>query len=250
MHKNYALVGEHVFEIQTDSAHLMKMYTDQFRCTKQAPQKTINMSVVIRSGSGISQHNTRSGQTSENKRLIFRQNDYLIDCDSQYQTAFLYVYSSRALRMGFNTLYCLFITHCGWGIMIRGNSVEDGGAVRITTGNSDFPPDPDVHDTPMEAATMIKISEAGATVFNASVNGSQVAHFPLSSIQLSHQSFQEGQFRLTRTNALLQLIDYVLCWPSDADQMKKIIAMLKQLVAVTPTYNLYCKDRKSGEMIS
>ncbi|WP_100486935.1 hypothetical protein [Sporolactobacillus pectinivorans] len=246
MHRNYTLVGEHTFDIQTDSANLMTMYTDHFRCSKQAPKDPVNMTVRIHSGYGTFKNKSNYSTIHNESKLIFRQDDYLIDIENDYRSANLYVYNTRALKRAFEALYCLFVTHCGWGIMIRGSFVDGGRKVRIMSGSLGNRLASEGFGTEaLEPAALIKVSQEGATVFSTSFNNTASGNVPLESILLFHQSFQDMQVRLSRTKALIQLIDYVLYWPNNTEQMRNVISMLKQLVAVTPTYQRYFNNHRS-----
>ncbi|TGA99950.1 hypothetical protein E4665_03100 [Sporolactobacillus shoreae] len=251
MHRTYAFVGEHVFEVQTDSAQLMNMYTNFFHNVRQSTQKPVHMTVHIHSGYGTLSGRAASGIANHSKNLIFQRDNYVIKIESSYKSSDLYVYNSRALQSGFGALYCLFITHNGWGIMFRSSYADRDGGIRITSGNLGQQVNQETSElNPAETATLVKISQTGATVFSSFFGESGTTRFPLSSIFLYHHSFQEGQIKLSQTKALIRLLDYVLYWPDDAEQTKKMIAMLKQLVAMTPSYQHFINVHKVASRLT
>ena len=74
---------------------------------------------------------------------------------------------------------------------------------------------------------------------------------PLASIQLLHQSVQNNRIKIRKPDALIQLIDKVFYWVHSPEETKAIMHLLRTLVDLVPTYELYFKkDDTFWELIS
>lgn len=257
MHKFYTEIGEHLFEIQADSASFMNTFTKHFHCAKSVSNQTVSMVVYLHGGYVTSTIKDNFSIKHDMSKHIFRQNNFRIDITENYQSAHLYIYSGQALTTAFITLYSLYITNSGWGIMLHGEYRINNGKAQILSGFIENKTNIYSKNTTFMIPTsivLIKISSDGATLCTTTQDLKQMRPLhglPVSGIQLLQQSVQNKQMNMDRTNALIRLIDFVLYWPGDTEQMRSMITLLKKLVNITPVYQTYVNnDERVSELIS
>lgn len=246
MHKSYSWIGEHQFEIQADSANLMNMFARYFNCEAEKRSNfPVNMTVHIHGGYKVPSIQSNGNIPDNSCKRVFRQNDYLIDIQDQYQSADLYVYNGHALITAFNMLYSQYIISSGWGIMLHGKcAVSDGQTTILSELSGERIPENSSSGSDQEALTLIRISSANVSVFPNSgrlSSGKKQLCDPLiiDNIQLLQHSFLNKRIKVGRTNAVIQLLDFISFWPNDPEQMKNAISLLKQLVSFIPVYHQY-----------
>lgn len=238
MHKRYTKIGEHCFEVQSCSASLINLFLKHFYCVDHACERSVNMAIFIHAGYETPLVKNDSRITSDESTSIIRQQDYLIAIDDHYRSAHLYVYNQNALITAFHILYSLFLVHSSWGIMIRCRCTVKDGEACLLLGELEnkTPSNRIISDNKVEALP-IKVSPKSAEVVPIPTKAAR-AHdvYPLKRITILNPLFQSGQIRLGKTHALLQLIDLVPALPNNEADMRMMISLLKQLVAIVPIY--------------
>ncbi|UOK56361.1 hypothetical protein MGI18_15455 [Bacillus sp. OVS6] len=107
-----------------------------------------------------------------------------------------------------------------------------------------------------DEATIIKIDKEGILAFDSPFRSELHGHAPVSnikllSIDLLHQSLSIERNRVDKPSALLALLDKVFYWPSNKEETKRILTMLRFLVEHVDIYDLYFqKNNRFWEMIS
>ncbi|MCI1881064.1 MAG: hypothetical protein LKI94_02600 [Sporolactobacillus sp.] len=234
MHKKYTNIGEHLIEVQTDSATLMNMFADEFHCIKNKPDRPANMTIHIYGGYGNVLEQSHSTISQLDGKYMIRHHDYLVDIDDDYRSARLYVYNRHALKKAFFDLYSMYIIFYGWGMMMEGKLEADKDRTIAVFGD----PIGDEKDAE-ERHVLISIKHGRAMAFPLSLfrtGLSKSEALPLQEIRLVRPSIDNRLVKMGKVGAVIRLIDFVQFWPVKPGQMKTLIGLLKQLVADTPVY--------------
>jgi hypothetical protein len=229
MHTTYVRITEHHFKIIADSANLMTMFKQTFHSEKVIPNQGINLTVLIHAGYETPFVKNQLPIDEYTEKLTYRNDSYLIRIEKNDRMAHLYVYNRQALKAAVCNLYSLFIILSGWGLMVCGKYECENGKAKVTIG-----------DLKVKTYLVLKILPVATTVstfpFQELEEARQTASLPVKCIQIQHYSLQNKRLKIDQTNALIQLLDFVLCWPIDTELVKNVIILLNQLVMVTPVY--------------
>lgn len=259
MHKIYTKIGEHAFEVTADSANLMNLFTKNFTSLKKVTNEPVDMVVHIHGGYGTPLVTSDFSISEESSKLIFRRDDYLIDIESDYHSANLYVYNGLALKQAFINLYSSFIVFRGWGLLVHGECVVDNGLAHLLCGESVPSASPESDNLGQvlthDEVALIKISPEDVRVFDSPFHHETASEIrqpsPIGSIHFLQQAFQDKRMKIGRTYSLLRLLDTVFYWPHNTEQTKRVLTLLRQLVHVTPIYaNYFQKSDSIRELIS
>lgn len=260
MNKIYTKIGEHTFQITTDSANLLNFLKKNF-AIKNGTDAPIDMVVHIKDGFGSPLVTYDVNIVNADHKLKFQRDDYLIEADPDFRNAVLSVFNGFALKHAFMNLYSSFIVYHNWGLLIHSSCVVENekahmfsgqsGAGKSTTARLSYP-----RQILSDEATLVKITPDGVTVFDspfrsdlASTNGETVR--PLGSIEILYQSLTNKRVRLEKTHGLLRLMDKVFYWAHNPIETKRILVLLKHLADRVPIYELYFqKNNTFWELIS
>ncbi|RYL95756.1 hypothetical protein EWI07_00840 [Sporolactobacillus sp. THM7-4] len=246
MYKKYINIGQHYFEIQSHSSHLINLFMEQFSGVNHVPEYYADMVLFIHGGYETPLANRDAGICLEESQSVIRQNGFVIDIKEHYTSAHLYAYNRKALITAFYILYSLFIVHCGWGIMIRCGYTVEGGNAHLLSGELENINCTSGSITDFETgAVSIEISSKGAKVYTSPTQTSGlVAAMPLGSIKIFRPSLRDGYKIPGKTYALLQLLDLVPCLPANEADLRVMIKLLERLVAAVPIYQ--CSVNNNG----
>lgn len=233
MHRRYCGMGEHLFEVNADSAILMSMFTKQFYCSKIPSEKFIDAVVFIHAGYETSLARDSLSEADEQNVITICHGDCLIYADSDYQSAHFYVYNQKALRRAFYTFYSYFIVHREGGLIFCGTYDSETGAVSIV-------PD-DAANGITKHVVLVKILSKYSSVYIMAAHNDgtawQPASLPVSQILILQPYFEHERVRLGKSTAVIQLINRIYGCPDEMELMRNIITLLKKMVAHISTYN-------------
>jgi hypothetical protein len=158
-------------------------------------------------------------------------------------------------------LYSSFIVYHNWGLLIHSSCAIDNGKAHIFAGQSgagkstaaklSYP-----RKLLSDEAALIKITPEKVTVFNSPFRseleaGNFKEQVELASVQILYQALQNNRAKLTKSDALLHLMDKVFFWPHSLDETKTIMRLLTDLVKIVPGYELqFQKNNTFWELIS
>ncbi|USK31648.1 hypothetical protein LIT25_13265 [Bacillus sp. F19] len=252
-------IGEYNIRLHCENKKLVKFLTHQFLLIDNG--RNIDLSVFIAEGYGQPFKNYDVEISETRNSITFKRADYKITVDPNYTQAELHVHNELALKHALMSLYSSFIVHKNWGILLHSSCVLETNGAHIFTGHSGAgkstaaklsSPRPLLSDE----ATIIKIEKDGVRAYDSPFRSELHGHAPVSntkllSIDLLHQSLSIERNRVDKSSALLALLDKVFYWPSNKEETKKILTMLRFLVEHVDIYDLYFqKNNRFWEMIS
>ena len=253
-------IGEHYFHIETDSLKMFNTMIDDFASLNHQNIKP-DMYINIHDGFGEAFQNYDVTIEKDENFITYRRADYLIQIDSNYKYAEVFVHAELALQHALLNLYSSFIVHINWGLLIHSSCVIDNGKGHIFSGHSGAGKSTAAklsHPRSLlsDEATLVKISPKEIIIYDSPFrseikkSGNELLT-SLGSIQLLKQSLQNKRTILKKADALLQLIDKVFFWTNDSIESKQIIQLLQLLVQNVPVYELqFQKNDTFWELIS
>lgn len=251
-------VGEHNFKLLLFENKIVNILTKQFNVCKE---NTPDLTLTIQLGYGQTFKDYDVKVENDSKNIIFTRADYKIMVDENYTNALLLAYNELALKHALMNLYSSYIIHKNWGILLHSSCVLENDGAHIFTGHSGAgkstaaklsAPRPLLSDE----ATIIKIDKDRILGYDSPFRSELYGHAPVSntkllSIDLLHQSLSIERNRVDKSSALLALFDKVFYWPSNKEETKRILTMLRFLVEQVDIYDLYFqKNNQFWEMIS
>lgn len=256
----YTRIGEHVIHILSDSNQLVCFFGKGFReCVNPNIQPDLTLHLISDYGVPFVNFDVRITRFTDH--IEFCRADYLIRVDRDYKRAYVFVHDELALKHALINLYSSFIVYHHWGLLIHSSCVIEKGQAHIFAGQSgagkstaarlSYP-----RELLSDEAAIVKIDTKGTNVFDSPFRSEEVSHGfnesrPLASIQLLVQARQNQRIRLSKSDALLHLIDKVFYWPHSSDETSRIIGFLKILVNAVPVYELHFKKNNTfWELIS
>ncbi|MFD0682104.1 MULTISPECIES: hypothetical protein [unclassified Paenibacillus] len=253
-------IGEHLMQASGDSLKLMNMFKKSL-LTSPVVYEQPDLIIHIRDGYGIPFVDYKVDITKEAGKILFRRADYLIEADSDYRNAFIYVQDELALKHALINLYSSFIVSNNWGLLIHSSCViEDGkahifagesGAGKSTAAELSYP-----RELLSDEATLVKITSDEITVYNSPFRSEiemkgESRFCSLASINILHQAPHNQRITLRKSNGLLLLMDKVFYWAHDAKETGGIIGLMKILANGVPIYELHFqKNDTFWELIS
>ncbi|MFY0758481.1 hypothetical protein AB1K32_06325 [Metabacillus dongyingensis] len=252
-------IGEHNIRLVCENKKLVNFLTHQFLIRDHG--RKIDLSILIEKGYGQPFKNYDVDVCETQTSITFKRADYKITVDPNYTQAEVHVHNELALKHALMNLYSSFIVHKNWGILLHSSCVLETNGAHIFTGHSGAgkstaaklsAPRPLLSDE----ATIIKIAKDGILAYDSPFRSELHGHAPVSnikllSIDLLHQSLSIERNRVDKSSALLALLDKVFYWPSNKEETKRILTMMRFLVEHVDIYDLYFqKNNRFWEMIS
>lgn len=257
----YKTIGNQLIYVQSNDHKVNQFFDGNFNCPISKIISIPDISLTITSGYGSEFINYNVSIEKEPKKIVFRRADYLIEADTDYKNAKIYVHDELALKHALMNLYSAFIVHHDWGLLIHSSCAVENEKAHLFAGQSGVGKSTvawlsQPRELLSDEATIVKITREGVTVFNSPFNselsntGSKEC-FPLASIQLLYQAPNIKQEKLKKADALIALMDKVFYWAHCPEETKKIMSLLSMLVNQVPAYNLHFKkDPTFWELIS
>ncbi|MDF0727745.1 hypothetical protein PY093_13785 [Cytobacillus sp. S13-E01] len=253
-------IGEHYFHVNSNSINVMRTIINEYTLCNDLNIQS-NMNILINEGFGVPFLNYDVTITKNKNLISYCRADYLIQVDSNFKYAEIYVHDDLALQHAFLNLYSSFIVHINWGLLIHSSCVIDNGKGHIFSGHSGAGKSTAAklsHPRSLlsDEATLVKISPKEIIIYDSpfrseiKIRGNETLT-SLGSIQLLKQSQQNKRTILKKADALLRLIDKVFFWTNDSIESKQIIQLLQLLVQNVPAYELqFQKNDTFWELIS
>ncbi|WP_165998171.1 hypothetical protein [Bacillus sp. Cs-700] len=258
MQNSLIKIGEHVFEIKNHLAKPMKILSINNTHNDSNNQPDMIIQLIDSYGVPFTDYNVQV--TKEPTKIIYQRSDYLIEVDSGYKEATLFVHDELALKHALMNLYSSFINYHNWGLLVHSSCVIEKGTAHIFSGQSGAGKSTAAklshpRELLSDEASIIKITDQKVTVYNSPFNSElDSCNLPsarLGSIQLLHQSLQNRRDRISKSDAFLHLIDKVFYWEHSEEETRRILQKLQHLVSSVPVYNLHFQKNNSfWELIS
>lgn len=255
------IIGDHFIHIYYESKKLTEMFNKNFQTITNGENLNYDLVIKIKEGYGIPFLNYEVEITKRKDKVFFRRADYLIEVDSEYKFATIAAHNEFALKHALMNLYSSFIVYHNWGLLIHSSCAIDNGKAYIFAGQSgagkstaaklSYP-----RKLLSDEAALIKVSPEKVTVFNSPFRSELEAgnfreQVELASVQILYQALQNNRAKLTKSDALLHLMDKVFFWPHSLDETKTIMSLLTDLVMTVPVYELqFQKNNTFWELIS
>ncbi|MCO7124224.1 hypothetical protein NIE88_00265 [Sporolactobacillus shoreicorticis] len=255
MHKFNFKLGEHYFKIQAESASLINLFLSTFSTVKKTEQKTIDMTVNLHYV--IPAMYSDSSINLEKSKYNFRQDNFIIDINPEYNSTNLYIIDSSSLRQAFLTIYSSFIVHQKWGLLLEADCIFDQQSVHMLCGDYGEPSaqSMDAHNFFSKPLVLIKILPEHSFVLEFPFGSAGLERasdsLPVSSLCFLQRSFENKRITVGRTYSLLRLLDLVFYWPRSTEQTKSVIHLLKLLIHQVSIFNCYFQNKEAvRELIS
>jgi hypothetical protein len=262
MNKSYIIIGPHVIQITSESENLMNFFNGNFQFLKVGIEVKSDLSITLKEGYGVPFIDYEVLITKERNQIIFSRADYRIETDLEYKNANICVHDELSLKHALMNLYSSFIVYRNWGLLIHSSCAIESGGAHIFSGQSgagkstvarlSYP-----RELLSDEATLVKITPDGVTVYDSPFRSELDStrniekSCQLASVQILNQSLQNKREMVSKSDALLMLMDKVFYWAHDSGETKKILRLLKQLVEHVPVYKLYFqKNERFWELIS
>lgn len=257
MNELLSTIGDHTIKFINPPKYLMTMLKSNFPAIHTTPDLTI----TIQEGYGIPFTDYEVKINSQENKITFKRADYVIEVNSNYTIATVFIHDDLALKHALMNVYSSFIAYNNWGLLVHSSCVLEKGKAHIFAGHSgagkstaaklSYP-----RDLLSDEATILKITADQVTVYNSPFrseleSSGMIDRYPLTSIQLLYQALQNQRVPIKKSDAFMELIDKVFYWEHDASETKNVLRMLRTLVNVVPTYNLHFqKNDTFWELIS
>lgn len=254
-------IGEHHIKLLSPYMHLLSKFREEYEIPKGNKRVKPDLLIYLESGYGTSFLNYEVAHFRENGNIIFRRADYQIVVDSDFNVAKLYFHDDLALKHAMMNLYSSFIVFHNWGLLIHSSAVVNdrkafifagqSGAGKSTSAMLSMP-----RTILSDEAAIVKVEKGKATVyhspFRSEIKPTNLTEYsPVEGIYLLHQSLDIHKHSIKKSDAFLLLMDKVFYWSKEAEDTKKIVSLLKNLVNLTPVHQLYFqKNDKFWEAIS
>ncbi|WP_134702535.1 hypothetical protein [Ammoniphilus sp. YIM 78166] len=260
MKTSYTIIGEHLVSIQSFSGRFTSWLKEQFQIN-ESPSPSVDLTLQIHEGYGSPFVDYQVKISNTAKHIIYRRADYLLKVNLDYRQAEIHAYDDLALKHALNNVYSAFIVYHRWGLLVHSSCVDHQGKAFLFAGPSGAgkstvarlsAPRPLLSDE----ATLVKITESGITVFDSPFRSElKTPHFspscPLSGVYLLHQSLDVKTTLLSRSDALLNIMDKIFYWSHDSSETMKLFHLCKLLVEKVPVYRMdFQKNNSFWELIS
>jgi hypothetical protein len=256
----YIKVGDHDLKIKLQNIEYLSYFTERFHYS-YTPLEAARMTITVQGGYGVPFVTYDVFTTRKEGEILYRRQDYLIEVDSDFTNATLFVHDKLALKHALMNLYSAFILHHNWGLLLHSSCVIEGTKAHVFAGHSGAGKSTAAKlSAPRELlsdeATLLKVNNDGVTIYHSPFRSeletrSDKKVVPLSSIQLlSQASFNERNL-LKQSDAFLQLMDKVFYWPYGEHEVANVLRLLKSVVLTIPVYELHFqKNNTFWELIS
>lgn len=253
-------IGEHHFRTITSSSTFFKMINASF-CKVANKNSTPDMTIYVYEGYGAKFTNYEVKTVKENRHVSFQRSDYLIEIKEQYNLAIIYAHDIFSLKHALINLYSAFIVEKQWGVLIHSSCVIDNEKAHIFSGHSGAGKSTAAflslpRSLLSDEATIVKIQKNDIRIYNSPFRSEMQSteentFYSLSSIQLLYKDAVNKRQRLSKSDALIDLMDKVFYWSIDSKDTKKILLLIKILVEMVPVYKLHFqKNDTFWELIS
>ncbi|MDP4083189.1 MAG: hypothetical protein Q8934_01085 [Bacillota bacterium] len=254
-------IGDQFIQIIYEPTVLFNSFLRNFQPNVGSENDQADLIIKIKEGYGVPFVDYKVDIIEDHNQILYRRADYLIEVNSTFKYATISVHDELALKHAMMNLYSSFIVHHNWGLLIHSSCVIEKGKVHIFAGQSgagkstaaklSYP-----RTLLSDEATLVKITQNQITVFNSPFR-SEIetddfkGSLDAASVQILYQALQNNRVKLTRSDALLQLMDKVFFWPRSPEEIKTIMRLLTMLVKNVPVFELYFqKNNTFWELIS
>jgi hypothetical protein len=254
-------IGEFIFHIHCNSNRYNEFLLTSFMTHNSPKNKKPDLILSITGNYGIPFVNYDVSIKKETNKITYNRADYQVEIDGSFQQATILAYNELALKHAFMNLYSAFIVHRNWGLLVHSSCAVEQGTAHLFAGHSGAGKSTvallsEPRSLLSDEATILKITKDCVIIydspFRSELKPANLKHsYPLKSIQLLNQALQNERIPLQHADALIHLIDKVFYWPHCAEEITKIIQLLKLLVKQVPTYELHFqKNNTFWELIS
>jgi hypothetical protein len=254
-------IGDHFIHIICESKNLKNLFEKSFHSHICAHIQQPDLVIKIEEGYGVSFQDYDVEITKSHNQILYRRADYLIEVNTEFKFATIFVYNDFALKHALTNLYSSFIVYNNWGLLIHSSCAIENGKAHIFAGQSgagkstaaklSYP-----RHLLSDEATLVKITSNEVTVYNSPFRSELQAdsfegNLELASVQILYQALQNKRTWSTKSDALLHLMDKVFFWPHSQEETKTILRLMAMLVKKVPVYELYFqKNNTFWELIS
>jgi hypothetical protein len=254
-------IGDHLIQINCKSNDLRNFFQKNFLPNIGKAEQKLNLIINIEDGYGIPFKDYEVKITKQDDKLFYRRADYLIEVDREFKSATVSVHDALALKHALTNLYSSFIVYHNWGLLIHSSCVIEKGKAHIFSGHSgagkstaaklSYP-----RELLSDEATLVKITPEGIRIYNSPFRSELEAQqfegdVELASVQMLHQSLQNKRIKITKSDALVHLMDKVFFWPHSQEETKEILRLMTTMVKQVPVYELHFqKNNTFWELIS
>jgi hypothetical protein len=252
-------IGDHSIELICESEKAFEYIKKRFN-SKDVEDEP-HLTLKINDGYGVSFCGYDVEIQKHDHCIYYRRADYLIEVEQDFKYATLSVYDELALKHALTNLYSAFIVHHNWGLLIHSSCAIEKGKAHVFAGHSgagkstaaklSYP-----RTLLSDEATLLKISDDCIQVFNSPFRSelesdSFEGAVNLESVQILFQALNNKKTLVSKSDALIQLIDKVFFWPQNQNETIKILKLLTMVVNQVPVYHLHFqKNNTFWELIS
>ncbi|RAV16094.1 hypothetical protein [Paenibacillus contaminans] len=263
MHILKTEIGEHTAIVRTESEAIVAALNQMFEKCRADAESVLTADLVVDAELGYGEPSPDYAVTitTEGSTIIYNRLDYRIETDASYRTANIVAYNELSLKHAFMNLYCAYIVHIGWGLMIHSSCVIEDGQAYLFAGQSGAgkstvaklsAPRPLLSDE----ASLVKITPDGILVYDSPFRSELMSMYEgricrLGGIHLLIQSSQVERKQIRSSEGIMHLLDKVFFWAHDAKETSKVLGMLREMVVTVPVYELHFqKNNTFWEKIS
>lgn len=256
-------IGEHTAIIRTESEAIVAAINQMLEKAQAEAEGILSADLVVdvELGYGEPSPDYAVTITTEGSKIVYDRLDYRIETDASYSRASILAYNELSLKHAFMNLYCAYIVHIGWGLMIHSSCVIEDGKAYLFAGQSGAgkstvaklsAPRPLLSDE----ASLVKITPDGMFVYDSPFRSELMSIYegrvcPLDGIHLLIQSSQVERKQIRSGEGIMHLLDKVFFWAHDAKETSKVLGMLREMVMAVPVYELHFqKNNTFWEKIS
>ncbi len=260
MKTSYTIIGEHLVSIQSFSETFTSWLKEQFQIN-ESPSPSVDLTLQIHEGYGSPFVDYQVEISNTAQHIIYRRADYLLKVNLDYRQAEIHAYDDLALKHALNNVYSAFIVYHRWGLLVHSSCVDHQGKAFLFAGPSGAGKSTVARlSAPRlllsDEATLVKVEKNEVKVFDSPFRSElKTPYFhpscPLSGIYLLHQSIDIRTSVLSKSEAMLNIMDKIFYWPHDRLETVKLFHLCKQLVENVPVYDMYFQKNNSfWELIS
>lgn len=259
MNRIHTKIGDHFIRMICESEMTFQYVKKRFSSKDVAYEP--HLTIKVNDGYGVSFSGYDVEIQKNDHCIYYRRADYLIVIEQDFKSATLSVYDELALKHALTNLYSAFIVHHNWGLLIHSSCVIEKGKAHVFAGQSgagkstaaklSYP-----RTLLSDEATLLKISDDCIKVFNSPFRSelecdSFEGAVNLASVQILYQALNNKKTLVSKSEALIQLMDKVFFWPQNQNETIRILKMLTMVVNQVSVYHLHFqKNNTFWELIS
>ena len=259
----YARIGDHTVRVELDSDRFVPFFLRSYPLLPR-PDRSSDLTLRVSDGYGGPFAGYEVDVREEADATSYLRADYTASLAEGGSAATLRVFDELALKHALMNVYSAYLMKLGWGLLLHASCVSDRGGAHLFAGRSGAGkstaaslslPRPVLSDE----AALVKIDPDSEEVvvfhspFRSELESDDPARagVPLRSVLLLRQAVCNRKAPLSKSDALLRLMELVFCWRRGPEESARALSLLGRLVDRVPAYELHFrKDDSFWELIS